>query len=405
MSDADYLALTAPSSSVVEEVVETRRRLHRNPEVSFAEHDTSRFVRGRLAELGLEVLPCPTETGAVARLDSGRAGPTVMVRADIDALPIQEDLGLAFESTREGRMHACGHDAHTAIALGVARTLSEHAESLAGRFVFVFQPAEEIVQGAKAMIAQGLLQQNPCDYVVGLHTWAPMESGTIVAKPGVHWAGTDAFEIGFRGPGGHGGVMKRRGNVIGAQAFLVERLYSIVDGLEHDGGACHTSVGEVRSDGAYNVVPRSALLRGTVRTFTPELRAEALQRLRDLLLETETEFEIKASLDLKHSSVPLLNDARVTELVMDTARRLIGERASRLGRPLTVGDDIAEFMVHIPGCYFMLGCLPPARAEDPPIHHSPTFEIDEAAFQVGLRVLAAAAARLGAEGLPHDSGA
>ena len=392
-----------PSRDTLDEVVETRRHLHRNPEVSFEERETSTFIRDRLRSLGLDLRECPTETGAVAWLDTGRPGRTVMVRADIDALPIQEDMALPFESRHDGRMHACGHDAHTAIALGVARDLSERAEDLSGRFLFVFQPAEEIVQGAKAMIAKGLLEQNPADYVVGLHTWAPMESGTVVAKPGVHWAGTDAFEIGFRGPGGHGAVMRRKGNVVGAQAFLVERLYSIVDGLEHDGAGCHTAIGEVRSDGTYNVVPRNALLRGSVRTFTPALREEALQRLHDLLLETETEFEVEARLDLKHSSTPLVNDARVTELVMETARGLIGEKASRLGRPLTVGDDIAEFMVHIPGCYFMLGCLPPSRAGDPPIHHSPTFEIDENAFQVGVRVLAASAARLAAEGVPAEA--
>ena len=341
---------------------------------------------------------CPTETGAVAVLRTGRPGNTVMLRADIDGLAIHEKSGVPFESKVEGRMHGCGHDAHTAILLGAAHHLADQAEDLSGNFVFVFQPAEEVVQGAKAMIAAGLLEQNPADFVVGLHTWSPMRSGTVVARPGVHWAGTDAFEINFRGPGGHGGVIKRKGNVVSAQAFLIERLWSIVDGLEHDNAPCHTSIGEVRCEGAFNVIGPNAMVRGTIRSFTKGLRDEAMQRLQDLLLETDTEFEVRSELSIHHSSVPLVNDAAVTRLVLDEGRRLIGEDATVLGRPLTVGDDIAEFMLHIPGCYFMLGCLPPDAADNPPAHHSPTFRLDEPAFEVGLKVLAGSAARLAAEG-------
>ena len=388
----------SPTRAIVDEVIDHRRHLHQNPEVAFEEHNTSEYVRGRLSELGLEMRDCPTETGAVAILKTGRPGHTVMLRADIDALNIHEASGVPFESKLEGKMHGCGHDAHTAILLGAAHHLVQHAEDLSGNFLFVFQPAEEVVQGAKAMIAAGLLEQNPADFVVGLHTWSPMRSGMVVARPGVHWAGTDAFEINFTGPGGHGGVIKRKGNVVGAQAFVVERLWSIVEGLEHDSTPCHTSIGEVRCEGAFNVIGPKAMLRGTVRSFTKGLRDEAMQRLADLLLETNTEFEVTSELLIHHSSVPLVNDAAVTRLVLDEGRRLIGDDATVLGRPLTVGDDIAEFMLHIPGCYFMLGCLPPDAADNPPAHHSPTFRLDEPAFEIGLKVLAGSAVRLAAEG-------
>src|SRR5262252_10208602 len=296
-----------PPADVLDEVVDTRRHLHSHPEVSFDEHDTSRFIEARLWDLGLDVRYCPTDTGALAVLDTGRAGRTVMLRADIDALPILEESGVDYASSREGRMHACGHDAHTAILLGAARTLAERVEDLTGSYLFCFQPAEEIVSGAREMIARGMFERHHPDVTIGLHMASWLPSGNVSTRPGLLWAGSDAFEITMRGPGGHGGMMKRAGNVISAQAFFLERLHTVVDGLEHDGTSCHCTVGDVRTDGAWNIVPRTVTVRGSVRTFTPELRQEALQRLQDLLLEADTEFQISSSLQLVHGTVPLMN--------------------------------------------------------------------------------------------------
>jgi amidohydrolase len=387
------MELPQPSPAVLDEVVETRRHLHLHPEISWEEHATSSFITDRLRTLGLRVDPCPTDTGAVAFLDTGRPGRTVLLRADIDALPILEESGEPFSSGSAGRMHACGHDAHAAIMLGVARTLAENAAALGGSFLFVFQPAEEIVSGARAMLAKGLLDGYNPKATLGLHTWAPGDSGFVLARPGLQWSGSDFFEIDLVGPGGHGGVMKRAGNVIAAQAFLLERLYGIVEGLVYDGVNCHTTVGDVRTDGAWNIVPRTVHVRGSVRTFTPEMREESLQRLRDLLLETDTEFEIHSELKLSFGTIPLYNDPNVTRTVIDVGHELVGDRMQHLGRPLTVSDDMAEFLTRIPGCYFMLGCRPP-DAETPPAHHSPTFRLHEDAFANGVRVLAGAAARL-----------
>jgi amidohydrolase len=384
-----------PSSDTLDEVIDTRRHLHRNPEVSFDEHRTSRFIVERLGGLGLDVRECPTPTGALAVLDTGRPGRTVMLRADIDALPILEESGVPFASDDEGRMHACGHDAHTAILLGAARTLAERAEQLTGAYLFCFQPAEEIVSGAREMIARGLFERHHPDVTIGLHMASWLPSGHVSTRPGLLWAGSDAFDITMRGPGGHGGLMRRAGNVISAQAFLLERLQSVVEGLEHDGAGCHCTVGDVRSDGAWNIVPRSVTVKGSVRTFTPELRQEALQRLGDLLLEADTEFEIRSELRLVHGTVPLRNDPGVTATVLEVGAELIGDRAGRLGAPLTVSDDMAEFLTRIPGCYFMLGAQPP-DSETAPAHHSPTFRIDEASFETGVRMMAATAARLAA---------
>jgi amidohydrolase len=384
-----------PSRSVIDEVIELRRHFHRHPEVSFGEHETSRQLGQRLRQLGLELKPCPTETGVVAMLDTGKPGKTVMLRADIDGLPIHEESGVEFASRTDGRMHACGHDAHMAIMVGVARTLVDRIWDISGRYLFVFQPAEEIVEGAKAMIAKGLLDNHHPDSVIGLHVASFLESGTVVSRPGLMWAGSDAFEIGFAGPGGHGGMMGRRGNVLSAQAFFVERLHTVVEGLEQDGVQCHTTVGDIRSDGAWNIVPRGVLVKGSLRTFNAPLREEALGRLRDLLRETDSEFEVRSTIDLVHGTVPLMNEPNVTKTVLDVGRSLIGDQASVLGRPLTVSDDFAEFLTRIPGCYFMLGAMP--KGEPPTAHHSPGFRIDDGALHVGVKVLAGAASRLAAE--------
>ncbi len=390
----EHATTPLPSRSVIDEVIELRRHFHRHPEVSFSEHETSRQLGERLRELGLELKPCPTDTGVVAMLDTGKAGKTVMLRADIDGLPIHEESGVEFSSRSDGAMHACGHDAHMAIMVGVARTLVDRIWDIGGRYLFVFQPAEEIVEGAKAMIAKGLLDNHHPDSVIGLHVMSFLESGTVVSRPGLMWAGSDAFEIGFAGPGGHGGMMGRRGNVLAAQAFFIERLHTVVEGLEQDGVQCHTTVGDIRSDGAWNIVPRGVLVKGSLRTFNAPLREEALDRLRDLLRETDSEFDVRSSLDLVHGTVPLMNEPNVTQTVLDVGRLLIGDQASVLGRPLTVSDDFAEFLTRIPGCYFMLGAMP--KGEPPTAHHSPGFRIDEDALQIGVKVLAGAASRLAA---------
>jgi len=393
MSDEPTTPL--PSKSVLDDVIDLRRYFHKHPEVSFSEHETTRYLEERLRELGLDLKTSPTETGVVALLDTGRPGKTVMLRADIDALPIHEESGVDFHSRFDGRMHACGHDAHMAIMIGVVRTLIDRILDVQGKYLFVFQPAEEIVEGAKAMIGRGLLDEHRPDSVIGLHIASFMESGTVVSRPGLLWAGSDAFDIRFSGPGGHGGMMGRRGNVLAAQAFFVERLHTVVEGLEQEGVQCHTTVGNISSDGAWNIVPRGVLVQGSVRTFNDSLRGQALDRLHDLLRETQSEFEVKTSLDLVHGTVPLMNEPNVTRTVLDVGRELIGDHASVLGRPLTVSDDFAEFLTRIPGCYFMLGARP--QGETPAAHHSPTFRIDEGALPVGVKVLAGAAARLAAE--------
>jgi amidohydrolase len=385
--------LAEPTQAILDEVVDTRRHLHRHPEIGFEETGTTHLIRRRLEELGLTLHDCPTETGAVAELAGERPGKTVMLRADIDALPIQEESGVEFASSYDGFMHACGHDSHTAMLLGVARMLAEHAEALPGRYLFIFQPAEEIVEGAKAMLAGGLFEAHHPDFALGLHVSPFFDTGTVLARPGLQWGGSDAFELLFHGPGGHGGLIRRQGNVVAAQAFFLERMHTIVEGLEADGSECHVNVGDVRTDGLWNVVPRHVWLQGSLRTFDKKLREEALTRFKALLLETETEFDVECRLKLVHGTVPMINHPTAWETVMEAGREVVGDGAVTLDRPLTVSDDMAEFMVHVPGCYFNLGARPP-ELETPPSLHQSTMRMDEAAMGIGVRVLGRSAIKL-----------
>jgi len=389
------LLLPPPSADTMAEVIANRRQLHAQPELSEHEVLTSQFLTARLRSLGLQVQRCPSPTGALASLDTGRPGRQVMLRADIDALPIQEDSGEPFSSTQDGRMHACGHDGHAAILLGVARTLRENSDRLGGSYLFCFQPAEEVIAGAKAMLAGGLLEEWHPDAVIGLHLAAWLESGEISTRAGLLWSGCDLFDLVIEGPGGHGGMMKRAGNVVSAQAFVVERLFSLLEGLEYEGVSAHCTVGQVRTDGTYNVVPQRALVRGTLRTFTPEMRAELIQRLRDLLLEADGEFQVSSRLELSRSTIPCVNDPEVTAAVLQAGRDLAGGGVQEMERPLTVSDDMAEFLSRISGCYFMVGAKP-LDCQTPPAHHSPHFRIDEGSFEIAIRMLAESAARLAA---------
>jgi amidohydrolase len=277
--------------------------------------------------------------------------------------------------------------------LGVARMLAEHAEALPGRYLFIFQPAEEIVEGAKAMLAGGLFEAHHPDFALGLHVSPFFDTGTVLARPGLQWGGSDAFELLFHGPGGHGGLIRRQGNVVAAQAFFLERMHTIVEGLEADGSECHVNVGDVRTDGLWNVVPRHVWLQGSLRTFDKKLREEALTRFKALLLETETEFDVECRLKLVHGTVPMINHPTAWETVMEAGREVVGDGAVTLDRPLTVSDDMAEFMVHVPGCYFNLGARPP-ELETPPSLHQSTMRMDEAAMGIGVRVLGRSAIKL-----------
>jgi amidohydrolase len=377
---------------VDESMVELRHDLHAHPELAFQEHRTTQVVRNRLVELGWELATCPTETGAVAVLRGAKPGNRIMIRADIDGLPVTEENEISFASANDGVMHACGHDVHTAGLLGIADLLSRRQESLAGEFTLLFQPAEEALGGALAMIEGGVLTANPVDVIIGAHVSSLAPLGFVGTKPGVMMSEAASLSIHLTGKGGHGAMASSEGNVILAVSHLAPRLGEVVDGLSFEGTNCACSAGVIGAGTAMNVVPRHAVLRGTLRTFTAEQHVEALERLRSLLGEVESMFVVECTLDLIDLAPAVVNNADIYEQVMRSATKVVGASGVMTIPPFTPSDDVSEFMNRVPGCYMFIGG---ANADGTSgMHHSPDFQVQDGACRILAGVLAQSAVDL-----------
>jgi amidohydrolase len=367
-------------------MVDIRHDLHAHPELAFEEHRTTKVVRDRLKELGWELTRCPTETGAVAVLRGGRPGRRVMVRADIDGLPVLEESPLSYVSQYKGKMHACGHDVHTAALLGVADVLSQRRADLPGEYTLLFQPAEEGGGGARAMIEGGVLTDHPVDFVLGAHVTSLAPVGFVGTRPGILMSDAKSLAIEIRGKGGHGAMASSEGNVVLAVSDLAPRLSEVVVGLSFEGTNCACSAGVIRAGTANNVVPRSAELKGTLRTFSPEQRTEAFERLDKVLREIELRFAVTCTLEITESTPAVNNDPTVTQRVIESASHHVGASNVVTFPPASPSDDVSEFLNRIPGCYMFVGGAMADGSSG--MHHSPDFSVDDASCRVVAGVLA-----------------
>jgi amidohydrolase len=373
-------------------MVELRHDLHAHPELAFEEHRTTQVIKDRLLTLGFELRPCPTETGVVARLVAANPGKRVMVRADIDALPIGEEVDISFVSQNQGVMHACGHDVHTASLLGVADLLARRRDELAGEFTLLFQPAEEVIGGAKAMIEGGVLDDNPVDFVIGAHVTSLAPVGLVATRAGIMMSDGQTIAVHITGRGGHGAMSSVDGNVVLAISHLAPLLGGVVEGLAFEGTDCACSAGVLSAGSANNVVPRHALLRGTLRTFTPDQKGMAITRLRELLSTVDALFGVQSELELNETTPAVNNTASVVASVVKSASSVIGSDHVITFPPVTPSDDVSEFLQRVPGCYlFVGGALADGTSG---MHHSPDFAIDDQACRVMAGVLAASAVDL-----------
>ena len=390
---SDVLAL---ADAAFDGAVDTRRAVHAHPELAFEERQTTAVVRDRLTALGLRELPCPTETGAVFALDGGRDGRSVLLRADIDALPVDEEVDVDFRSRMEGRMHACGHDAHVAILLATAEVLTSRAEALPGNYIFLFQPGEEFGYGARRMIDGGVLDGFHADRCIGLHVAAPLPTGLIGVRAGVQYSRAQQFRVVLTGAGAHAAMAGSDGNVVLAVAALAGRLAGVVEDLEYEYVSCACSAGVIRAGTASNVVPRQASLEGTFRTFNDEQYATASARLRQLCAAIEEEFVVSADLELSPVIPEVVNDGASVDIFRGAAEMAVGAANVIEVPPVQPSDDVSEFLQRIPGVYYLLGARPGTGV--PPMHHAPDFAIDEVSLRVGTRTMVAGAIALASAG-------
>ena len=318
-----------------------------------------------------------------------KPGRSVLVRADIDGLPIEEASGVDFRSSHRGAMHACGHDVHMAIALELARIISEQRVNLPGLVRFAFQPAEEIGSGAVRMIDQGVL--DGIDRVVGLHVWSQLPVGQICVPPGPLMASADWFSLTIRGKGGHGAMPDQTVDAVVIAAQIVTALQTLVSRETPPRAPAVLTLGSIHGGTAFNIVAGEVVIDGTLRTFDAALRVELLRRISELAAGIAAAMRGSCEFRQVSGTPPVVNDPAMADLVAGAGREALGPDALVGCEPLMVGEDFAYFLEERPGCFFLLGG---ASAGPPVIHHTPEFRIDEACLPIGLGVMAAAVSRL-----------
>jgi amidohydrolase len=384
--------LTVSLKDVAEQVVLDRRHLHMHPELRFEEHQTGKFVAERLRALGLEVHHPLGKTGVVGLLRGGGSGRTLMLRADMDALPIGEENEVAYRSTRPGVMHACGHDGHTAILLGVAQVLARRRERLGGDLKLCFQPAEEGSGGALAMIEDGVLEAPKVDAVVGLHLaqWLPL--GTLGVSSGPIHATPTRLEIDLSGRGGHAAAPHRCVDTVLVAAQVVVALHQIVAREVNPLERAVITIGSSRAGTTYNVIADTAQLRGTIRAYDEMMRDFLRRRIEEVATGVARAMRAEAVVRTFPGPPPVVNDPGMADLVAAVAAETAGVGETVPCEPSMGADDVAEYLERVPGCYFWLGTRNEARGlvwE----HHHPRFDLDEAALPVGVELLTRIAER------------
>jgi amidohydrolase len=378
-SDADALAA---------DLVVLRRDIHRNPELGFEEVRTAELVAGKLRALGLEVETGVAQTGVVGILRApDPKGGAVLLRADMDALPIQEVSGRDYGSSVPGRMHACGHDGHTAMLLGAATLLAKRRSDLRRDVAFCFQPAEEGMGGARRMIDEGLLDRTGAASAFALHLWAPLPAGEVYVRPGPAMAGNDEFTARFVGRGGHGAEPHTAVDPIVAAAQGVLALQPLVarelDPLE----TAVVTVGSFRAGSAPNVIPEQAELEGTLRAFTDAVRRTLRERTEEVLTGAATTHRCRLEFELRPGNPAVVNDPASVERVREVAFQVVGEPNVREHAPMAAAEDFGLFLERVPGAFFFLGAGDERKGTVVP-HHSPAFDFEESVLPRGAEMLA-----------------
>jgi amidohydrolase len=367
------------------EMVSLRRDLHRHPELAFGERRTAEIVAERLHRAGLEVTTGVGGTGVIGVLRGDLPGRTIGWRADMDALPLVEAVDVPFASAAPGVMHACGHDGHTAIAIVMAEMLAARRASLTGTAVFLFQPAEEIFGGASRMIEDGALEREPLAEIYGLHLFARLPLGQVEVVDGVSMASADFIDIEIRGRGGHGAVPHLAVDPIAVAAHILVALQQMVRAAVPADQAAVLTIGQIEAGSAPNIIPETALMRGSLRALRARDRRELLDRLGVLCAATASAFGAAASVRQVGGCCPaVVNCREQTARASRVIEAELGAETVAAGAPVMASDDMSLFLERIPGCYFRVGAARPDDP-DPAPHHSPAFEIDDSCLAVGLR--------------------
>ena len=370
------------------QLVEWRRQIHQKPELGFQEKITAEFISQKLQNWGIEHQVGIAQTGIVAIIKGEKSthGKVLAIRADMDALPIQELNEVPYCSQRDGIMHACGHDGHTAIALGTAYYLHQHRQELNGTVKIIFQPAEEGPGGAKPMIAAGVLKNPDVDAIIGLHLWNNLPLGTVGVRPGALMAAVELFRCTIFGKGGHGAIPHQTVDSLVVAAQIVSALQTIVSRNINPLDSAVVTVGELHAGTAVNVIADTAKMGGTVRYFNPDLAGFFKERIEKIIAGICQSHGANYDLDYIHLYPPVINDADIAALVRSVAQEVIEIPIGVFSECQTMGgEDMSFFLQEVPGCYFFLGSANAEKKLDYP-HHHPRFDFDETALPIGVEM-------------------
>ncbi len=368
------------------QLVEWRRQLHQKPEMGFKEHLTAELIGQKLQAWEIPHQTGIAHTGIVATIESGKPGPVLAIRADMDALPIQEENNVPYRSQHNGVMHACGHDGHTAIALGTAYYLAQHPTEFAGTVKIIFQPAEEGPGGAKPMIEAGVLQNPTVDAIIGLHLWNNLPLGTVGVKSGALMAAVEEFKCTIFGKGGHGAIPQQTIDAVVVSAQVVNALQTIVARNVDPLQSAVVTIGQLHAGTAFNIIADTARLSGTVRYFNPAFDGYFGKRTEQVIAGVCQSHGASYELDYWRHYPALINDAAMAELVRAVAETVVETPAGVVPECQTMGaEDMSFFLQEVPGCYFFLGSANPDRDLAYP-HHHPRFDFDEAALGMGVEM-------------------
>lgn len=367
-----------------------RRNIHENPELGFHEYRTSQFIVEELKKLPVKVQSGIAETGVVGIIEGAKPGPVILLRFDIDALPIQEETGAVYASKTSGVMHACGHDAHIATGLTVAKILCNHKNEFNGTVKLMFQPAEEGDGGARRMVEEGVLKDPTPECALTLHVWNEKPVGWVGIRPGPVMAGSSRFFVRITGKGGHGAVPNASIDPVLASAQIVTALQSIVSRNVSPLQQAVLSVTSIQTGQAFNVIPQVAEIKGTVRTFEKNVQEVVEQRFEKIVKGVAEAMGCTAVIQFVQTTSPVTNDPKITEIVKNVAQRDLPSLTLEQNYQTMGSEDMSEVMDVIPGCYFFVGTANSEKGLNFG-HHHPKFDIDEAALPAGIALMVGAA--------------
>jgi len=374
-----------------------RRDFHMHPELGFREIRTGGIVAKELEVLGIEVTKGVGKTGVVGMLEGAKPGPTLLLRFDMDALPINEETGAEYASQTPNIMHACGHDGHTAIGLTVAKILNEHKDKLAGNIKFCFQPSEEghngeEIGGAEMMMRDGVLDSPKVDMTLSLHLWNEKPLGWIGVAEGPVMAGGEEFQITLTGKGGHGAIPNQTIDPVVAAAHIVNATQSIVSRNVGPLETAVVSITTIHGGTAFNVIPQEVTLKGTIRTFDKRVRQTVLERFEQIVKGVGEALGCQVEVQIKQIAPAVINDNVIAQKVQQTVQRILSEsNLDTSGYTTMAAEDMAFMQEKVPGCYFFIGSNDSSRNLDYG-HHHPKFDFDEEALVRGVALMASAAA-------------